>query len=313
MEQLSETDVYEDFYDEEVESEASSDELKYNGLSQYFDSLNKELLTAEEEKALGRLIQAGRKEGASKTARIKGKEAEDKLTEHNLKLVISVAKKYIGRSQLELDDLIQEGNFGLMEAVRRFDPEMDCKFSTYATWWIRQSIIRNIDNKGRTIRIPAHKSQLLYQIQKTYAELEMSKCGTPTMEEVAKKLNVKPESIIEYWSIAGGLSSLDQVVGEDQDGTLYDIIIDKNAESPMENVINSDIHGRVYNLLGTMSPREKDIIVRRFGLDGSEPQTLEEIAKFYHVTRERIRQIESRAIGKLRIRTRRGGYKEMLD
>ncbi len=257
------------------------------------------LLTPERETYLAEQIALG------------NQSAKDELIKANLRLVVSIAKRHVGKGMYFLD-LIQEGNLGLIKAVEKFDHSKGFKFSTYATWWIRQAITRAIADQARTIRIPVHMVETIHKVSRTARQLLQEMGREPTTDEIAERLNITPEKVREIMKIAQDPVSLETPIGEEEDSHLGDFVEDVDSPAPSDAASYALLREQLANILNTLTPREAEVIRLRYGLIDGRTKTLEEVGKIFDITRERIRQIEAKALRKLRHPSRSKTLKDYL-
>lgn len=289
-----------EYEDENLEDTASSVKIS-DPVRMYLKEIGRvPLLTADEEKALAERIAEG------------DQEAKQRLAEANLRLVVSIAKRYVGRGMHFLD-LIQEGNMGLMKAVEKFDHKKGFKFSTYATWWIRQAITRAIADQARTIRIPVHMVETINKLIRIQRQLLQDLGREPLPEEIGAEMNMAPEKVREILKIAQEPVSLETPIGEEDDSHLGDFIEDYDATSPAEHAAYELLKEQLEQVLDKLTDREENVLRLRFGLDDGRTRTLEEVGKVFGVTRERIRQIEAKALRKLRLPSNSKQLRDFLD
>ena len=307
---ISETDLDDDSGEEDTGGNLE-DILKDNTIAKeltindpvrmYLKEIGKiSLLSLDEETELSKRIAEG------------DETAKNRLAESNLRLVVSIAKRYVGRGMLFLD-LIQEGNIGLMKAVEKFDAEKGYKFSTYATWWIRQAITRAIADQARTIRVPVHMVETINKLSRYQRQLTLELNREPTDEELAKKMGMSTDKVREVIKIAQDPVSLETPIGEEEDSHLGDFVPDESNMSPEDFTIHEMLKEEIGDVLLTLTEREEQVLRLRFGLDDGSPKTLEEVGQMFGVTRERIRQIEAKALRKLRHPSRSRKLKDFLN
>ena len=303
------------------------DQLTSDGVRMYLREIGQvDLLTGDDERRLAQIIEAGQlaaqriDEGVDDPVEVRrlmrevsrGERAKSELTQANLRLVVSIAKRYSGRG-MQLLDLIQEGNLGLMRAVEKFDHTKGFKFSTYATWWIRQAITRSIADQARTIRIPVHMVEHMNRVIRAKRQLHQELEREPTIDELSARVQLEPDRVRELLRISLDPLSLDSPIGEEDESNLADFIEDASADGPADAATKMMLTQAVGDVLNELSEREQEIVRLRFGLDGGQAKTLEEVGREFGVTRERIRQIEAKTLAKLRHPQRSQRLREFLE
>ena len=285
---FNETDAHDAFVEEEEEFEVEGDIPTTDGVKLYLKQISgKPLLSFDEEKELAKRVADG------------DEEAVNILVEHNLLLVVSIAKKYIGCG-LSYLDLIQEGNLGLMKAAQKFDPKRGCRFSTHATWWVRQAISRALSDQARTIRIPANIAELIGKIKKISIPMTQKLGRAPTEKELAEELGMKLDVVQTAIDMSQTMASLDTPIGEDDENTVGDMVEDTSTENPITALIKEANLNIIESVFNTLTDKEANVLRMRFGIGADKAQTLEEVGEHYGLTRERIRQIENKALRKMR-------------
>ncbi len=302
IEELEELEEIEEMAKEDIDTDSLADNFSIDDpVRMYLKEIGKvNLLTPEEEVQLAIRMAEG------------DEEAKKRMAEANLRLVVSIAKRYVGRGMLFLD-LIQEGNLGLIKAVEKFNYTKGYKFSTYATWWIRQAITRAIADQARTIRIPVHMVETINKVIRVSRQLLQELGHDPTPEEIAEEMNMPVEKVRDILKIAQEPVSLETPIGEEEDSHLGDFIPDEDASEPAEAASFTLLKEQLMEVLGTLTPREEKVLRLRFGIEDGRTRTLEEVGKEFNVTRERIRQIEAKALRKLRHPSRSKKLKDFLN
>lgn len=313
VEELSQ--LQEELDEEGTEDSGSWEDSYANGdpVRMYLREIGKvPLLTLEQEQKLAGEIAAGAAEDASEEEKRIAKNAEKQMVEANLRLVVSIAKRYVGRG-MPLLDLVQEGNLGLLRAVEKYDLSKGFRFSTYATWWIRQSISRALADQARTIRIPVHMVETMNKLTQCTRRMQQELGREPTIEELAKVMHMDPVRLGEIRQMCLEPVSLETPVGEEDDSHLSDFIEDSGSSQPQDAVSQAMLRQQIMEVLDTLSDREAKVLRLRYGLDDGHPKTLEEVGREFEVTRERVRQIEAKALRKIRSPGRSNKLRDFLD
>ena len=289
-------------FEEDVKEQAYDSDYMVDTIKAYMQRINAiPLLSAEEEKDLSAKVAKG------------DAVARNLMIESNLRLVVSVAKRYRNYTSIPFLDLIQEGNLGLIKAVEKFDGEKGYKFSTYATWWIRQSISKAITDQSRTVRLPMHITTLLSQMHKSIAELTLKNSKEPTVEQIAAHMKTSVKKVKMLQEIIKEPISINTALNDDEEGTIEDLIADESVECPVMTMQEEARKNRLNEILSTLSSKEAEVITLRFGLDDGKPKTLDEVGKYFKLSKERVRQIENKALDKLRHPIRANQLKEFLE